>query len=441
MSYSKIWATIGFISLCIFFSIKTLKHTPHNISSLSSGDKNNRFLILGKPINTSSSKSKKDIKQNDPSIHSNWGINGTQSTAAWNQITKGSRKVIVAVIDTGIDTEHPDLKANLWTNPGESGLDKQGRKKSFNGIDDDNNGYVDDVHGWDFVYNKPIKSDKHGHGTHVSGIIGAVGNNGIGISGISPQVSLMALNYYNTTSSGNHQNLENTVKAIRYAINNGAHIINYSGGGPEANLKEFAAIKQAFNKGILFVSAAGNKKPNDKVHSYYPADYGLSNIISVTAINQNNTVLDTSNFNESRVDIAAPGNNIYSTLPKGQYGFMTGTSQATPFVSGVAALIKAKYPDFSPQQIKKQLATTGDLKLNKLNHKTKNRTVLNTYRALSTLGSNVSANGAFLINNRQEFNSEKKKDPKTLSFGIPSSVNQLSDFLAPTKKSAKKVAK
>lgn len=437
MSYSKIGTIIVFIGFCTFISIKTLKYKPHNISSSPITSKTNRLLILGKPINSNNSPSNKDIKQNDPSIHNNWGINGTHSISAWNQITKGSRKVIVAVIDTGIDTQHPDLKKNLWNNPGEIGLDKKGHNKSFNGIDDDNNGYIDDVHGWDFVYNQPIKSDRHGHGTHVSGIIGAVGNNGIGISGISPQVSLMALNYYNTKSSSDHKNLENTVKAIYYAINNGANIINYSGGGSEANPKEFAAIKQAFNKGILFVSAAGNKKPKDKVNSYYPADYPLPNIISVTAINKDNNVLNTSNFNESRVDIAAPGGSIYSTLPNGQYGFMTGTSQATPFVSGVAALIKAKYPDFSPQQIKKQLTTTGDFKLHKLNHKTKNRTVLNTYRALSTLANNVSANGAFLINNRQQFDSEKKprkkKDSKTSESGIPPSVNQLTDFLKSTK--------
>ncbi|MBE8162987.1 MAG: S8 family serine peptidase [Bdellovibrionaceae bacterium] len=434
MSYLRIWAIIGFVSCGIFVGISSLKRQPYSVSLSSTKSKNNRLLILGQPLNQGHLKSNKDIKQNDPSIHNNWGINGTHSAAAWNKITKGSRKVVVAVIDTGIDTNHVDLKDNLWSNPGEIGLDKNGHSKSFNGIDDDNNGYVDDVHGWDFVNNKPIKSDKHGHGTHVSGIIGAVGNNGIGISGISPRVSLMPLNYYNTNSSDDSQNLENTVKAIYYAINNGAHIINYSGGGPESNPKEFAAIKKAFNKGVLFVAAAGNKKPTDKVNSYYPADYGLPNIISVTAINQNNNVLSTSNFNESRVDIAAPGGNIYSTLPNNQYGFMTGTSQATPFVSGVAALIKAKYPDFSPQQIKKQLTTTGDLKLHKLNHKTKNRTVLNTYRALSTLGSNVSANGAFLVNNRQQFDSStKKKDSSTFSSGIPFTINQLTDFLKPSK--------
>ncbi|MBE8221945.1 MAG: S8 family serine peptidase [Bdellovibrionales bacterium] len=433
MNYSRISMMLAFLGFFILVGLKTIRQKPHNLSSLSISNKNNRLLILGKPINNSSLKTNKDIKQNDPSIHNNWGINGTHSTSAWNEITKGSRKVIVAVIDTGIDTQHPDLKKNLWVNKGETGLDNNGRNKSFNGIDDDKNGYIDDVHGWDFVYNKPIKSDKHGHGTHVSGIIGAVGNNGIGISGISPQVSLMALNYYNTTSTDSSKNLSNTVKAIYYAINNGAAIINYSGGGPDANPKEFAAIKKAFNKGVLFVSAAGNKRPKDKVGSYYPADYSLPNIISVTAINQNNNVLNTSNFNESRVDIAAPGGNIYSTLPNGQYGFMTGTSQATPFVSGVAALIKAKYPDFSPQQIKKQLTTTGDLKLQKLKNKTKNRTVLNTYRALSTLANNVSANGAFLVNNRQQFDSTKKKDSTTIQSGIPSSVNQLTDFLKTSK--------
>lgn len=428
MNYSKIWPVVGFIGFCIFVGFKTLKYKQHSISSFDTS-KNNRLLSLGASNNTNNKQIHKDIRQNDPSMHINWGINGTHSTAAWNQITKGSRKVVVAVIDTGIDTNHPDLKDNLWKNAGEMGLDKNGLNKSTNGIDDDNNGYIDDLHGWDFVYNRPIKSDSHGHGTHVAGVIGAVGSNGIGVSGISPQVSLMALNYYNTTGSQDHQNLKNTVKAIKYAVANGAHIINYSGGGSEASSKEFAAIKEAFNKGILFVSAAGNKKPTEKVSAYYPADYTLPNIISVTAINQNNSVLDTSNFSKSRVDIAAPGYNIYSTLPNGRYGFMTGTSQGTPFVSGVAALIKARYPDFSPQQIKKQLTTTGDLQLQKLKNKTKNRTVLNTYKALSTLGASVSANGAFLINNRQNFDSNKTKKKDPSQAGIPSSVKFLKTFL------------
>lgn len=347
-----------------------------------------RLQSLGTPkiVPLDPAKGEQKVILNDPSIQKNWGLMGTNGQSdimvnrAWD-ITQGDRQIIVAVIDTGADISHPDLAENIWHNPGESGLDAQGRDKATNGIDDDGNGFIDDVNGWDFVNNKPTVIDNHGHGTHIAGIIGAVGGNGVGISGVCPKVSLMILKYFDPTSKGN-DNLRNTVRAIRYAANMGANIINYSGGGTEPNDDEFQAVKYAADKGVLFVAAAGNEHSNSDSEHYYPADYNLSNIISVTAIDPSAHVLKTSNYGLNSVHIAAPGEGIYSTLPGGNYGFMTGTSQATAFVTGVATLVMAHNKDFSDLQVKKQILATAD-EIPGLRGKTSTGGKLNSYAALA----------------------------------------------------------
>lgn len=351
-------------------------------------DSEARLTSLGVPkvIPLDPSKGEQKVIMNDPSIQKNWGLNGTggasdiKASAAWD-ITQGDRRVIVAVIDTGADVTHPDLAENIWRNPGETGKDADGNDKATNGIDDDNDGYVDDVNGWDFVNNSPNVIDNHGHGTHIAGIIGAVGGNGIGISGVCPKVSLMILKYFDPKSKGN-DNLKNTVRAIRYAVDMGANIINYSGGGTDPNDDEFEAIKYAEDKGVLFVAAAGNEHSNSDIAHYYPADYNLSNIISVTAIDSLAKVLRSSNYGTKTVHIAAPGEGIYSTLPGGNYGLMTGTSQATAFVSGVAALILSHNKEFSAAQVKKQIIATAD-ELPGLRDKTVSGGKLNSYAALA----------------------------------------------------------
>jgi thermitase len=347
-----------------------------------------RMMSLGNPkvISLDKNKGEQNIIMNDPSIQRNWGLMGTNGqsdikvNSAWS-ISQGDRNVVVAIVDTGIDVKHADLNANIWRNPGETGLDSKGRDKATNGIDDDGNGYVDDVNGWDFVNDKAIVVDNHGHGTHIAGIVGAVGGNGIGVSGVCPKVSLMALKYYDPTSKGN-DNLRNTVRAIRYAVKMGAQIINYSGGGTEPNDDEFEAIKFAKDKGVLFVAAAGNERSNSDLAPYYPADYNLSNIISVTAIDSAAKVLKTSNYGTKSVHLAAPGEGIYSTLPGGNYGLMTGTSQATAFVTGVAALILAHNKEFTADQVKKQIIATAD-ELPELRDKTITSGKLNSYAALA----------------------------------------------------------
>lgn len=340
-------------------------------------------------------KGESDILLNDPAMKFKWGMNGSSmadimTNHAW-KISRGSKGIVVAIIDTGIDKDHADLKNNLWTNPGESGKDSLGRDKATNGVDDDNNGYIDDVHGWNFVSNDHSLKDNHGHGTHVAGIVGAEGGNGIGISGVAPKVSLMVLKYYDPKAQNNN-NLANTIKAIKYANRMGAHIINYSGGGLDFSRAEYNAVKEARDKGILFVAAAGNERSNSDVHKYYPADYNLDNIISVTALDPSAKVLNSSNYGKNTVHIAAPGENIFSTLPGNSYGKMTGTSQATAYVTGVAALILANNDGFKYGDIRRKILATSD-EMPGLRQKTKTSGKLNAWAALAMQPS-ISASGA-----------------------------------------------
>jgi len=267
-----------------------------------------------------------------------WGIEAAYSgiKKAWS-ISTGSKNVIVAVIDTGIDSKHPDLKDNLWKSPTRNQRLASGS-----------------TYGWDFVTRSENPGDTHGHGTHIAGIIVST----------SPNVQIMPIRYYNEKAAGD-VNLANTIKSLHYAIDNGAKIINYSGGGPEFSEEEFQAMKKAEKKGVLIVAAAGNDRHDtDKVENrYYPAAYklkGLTNIITVASMSQDGKILSSSNFGKNSVDIAAPGEGIQSALPGNRYGKMTGTSQATAFVSGVAALIYAKQPSLTPTQVKDLIIRTAE---------------------------------------------------------------------------------
>lgn len=271
----------------------------------------------------------------------NWGISNEVASShvrapdAW-KLEKGSSSVIVGVVDTGIDAQHPDLAPNIWKS-------KEGQ------------------FGWDYTVNKPNPLDFHGHGTHVAGIIGAVANPKSGVAGVAQKVSIMAVKYYSDSNSG-AVNLRNTIRAIEYAIENGAKIINYSGGGPEFSQAEYLAIKKAEAKGVLFVAAAGNERQDtdEAQNSYYPSAYGLQNMISVAATDINNRLIASSNWGKKHVDVAAPGENIYSTLPGGRYGTMTGTSQATAFVTGIAALLLSKNPKLTPVEIRRIIVESAD---------------------------------------------------------------------------------
>lgn len=297
----------------------------------------------------------------DPLLKRDWALLNIGFFESFTKLVKPilstvkpcSPKVIVAVIDTGIDYTHQELKHSLWVNSGEIGSwepatymekhDYDCHDKSCNGIDNDKNGFVNDVVGWDFVHDMPLPYDTHGHGTHISGIIAAAAANGIGSSGICPTVTLMPLKYYDNVGAG-YSNLTNTIRAIKYAVKMGAHIINYSGGGSDPSSEEKSAILEAQKKGVLLIAAAGNEGRNNDRVPYYPASYNLDNIISVTSVDKKNEFLSSSNYGKS-VHLAAPGMVVLSTLPRNTMGTMSGTSQSTAFVSGAAALLASQYDD------------------------------------------------------------------------------------------------
>lgn len=308
--------------------------------------------------------------QVDPLISQDWGLSSIGLFDTFTPLIQPmrsgvsgcSKNVVVAVVDTGIDYTHAELKENLWVNSGEVGSwnppshlasKTSCRDKRCNGIDDDGNGFVDDVIGWDFVNNIPLPFDTHGHGSHIAGIIGSSAANGIGLAGVCPRVRIMALKYYDSSGAG-FNNLQNTVKAFQYANKMGAHIINYSGGGAEAATAERMALEDSKSRGILVIAAAGNDGRSNDVTPYYPASYPLDNIISVASINRYDQLLTSSNFGKL-VHVAAPGLSVMSTLPGGRYGMMSGTSQATAFVTGAAALLASQFKEikqFDYKQIK-----------------------------------------------------------------------------------------
>ncbi|MGZ3711228.1 MAG: S8 family peptidase [Bdellovibrionota bacterium] len=288
---------------------------------------------------------------NDPKLSSQWAHAIVNSAAAWD-ISRGSSSVIVAVLDSGLDYTHPDLAANVWNNPGEI---------AGNGLDDDHDGFIDDVHGWNFVSNnnKPIADDSAFHGTHVAGTIGAVGNNGIGVSGHAPNVKLMALKFLGNDGSGY---TSDAVKGVNYAVDHHANIINNSWGGSSRSQALSDAIDRARAAGILFVVAAGNEGSNNDQVNSYPTNYPQDNIVRVAASDINDKLASWSNYGAKKVDLAAPGVNIYSTKNGNSYQYLSGTSMATPLVSGVLATMIAARPDLSYKQIKGALLSTVDVK-------------------------------------------------------------------------------
>jgi thermitase len=284
--------------------------------------------------------------------------------------------IVVAVIDTGVDVSHPDLKNSLWVN------EKEAHGKP--GVDDDGDGYIDDINGWDFVTNSGKIVDQHGHGTHVSGIIAASGKGDTGYRGICPGARILSLRYYSEKSSG-VENLRNTVRAIEFAVSHGAKVINYSGGGAEFSEPEFRALQSAERKGILVSAAAGNERNNADEKFYFPAAYQLSNIISVAALNQSGQMPAFSNWGTVRVHVAAPGASIVSTAPGGGYNYMSGTSQATAFVTGIAAMLLSVNPSMSFLKLKTNIESSVR-KLPQLIGKTRSGGLVNAVAALETVG-------------------------------------------------------
>ncbi|MEO1619354.1 MAG: S8 family serine peptidase, partial [Planctomycetota bacterium] len=301
---------------------------------------------------------------NDADYADLWGMNNSGQTGgtadadidaeeAW-EVTTGSRDTIVAVVDTGVDYLHPDLAANMWVNPGEIAGD---------GIDNDGNGFVDDVHGYNFVSRNGNPMDDHDHGTHVAGTIGAVANNGIGVAGVSWDVQIMAVKFLDARGGGS---TANAVAAIEYAVDNGAVLSNHSWGFNGGYSQALAdAIEYARLADHLVVAAAGNGggdrigDDNDSV-PFYPGNFPHENLISIAATDHNDDLATFSNYGRTQVDLGAPGVAILSTTRGGTYETFSGTSMATPHAAGVAALLRSEYPDWTFDKVRDRLFDTVD---------------------------------------------------------------------------------
>ena len=324
---------------------------------------------------------------NDPGINQQYHHKNIKSGEAWD-ISTGSQETLVAVVDTGIYLEHEDLVDNLWKNPGETGLDENGNDKATNGIDDDNNGYVDDFQGWDFIDGDNIPNDDHGHGTHCAGLVGAVGDNGTGVTGVNWDVSIVGLKIFNGRGSTTEAAI---VEAIEYSTMMGIKISNHSWGGPDSRGDKstdlvYQALKAGQEEGQLFVFAAGNSSSNSDVRPMVPGAYDLDAILNVASTTQSDSMSGFSNYGATTVDIGAPGSAIYSTLKKRflrkPYGNMSGTSMASPIVAGAAALVNSVYPDMTAAEIKAKLMDTSD-KVQSLEGKTVTGGRLNVLRAIT----------------------------------------------------------
>jgi subtilisin family serine protease len=329
---------------------------------------------------------KKAAVSNDPSYTSGqlWGTysndsptafggSGTTNTfgsgaeEAWGNGYIGSSQVVVAVIDEGIDVSHPDLQQNIWVNPGEVAND---------GIDNDGNGRIDDVNGWDFFNNdKTVYDGGSGdtHGTHVAGTIGAVGGNGIGVAGVSWDVKMISAKFLGPTGGS----ITAAIQAIDYLtalkVNQGVNIVamNNSWGGGGYSTALHAAIIRAANAGILFVAAAGNSSLNNDASANYPSNYstliGVSgtpaasyeSVIAVASTTSTGGLSSFSNYGATQVDIGAPGSSILSTLPGNTYGTYSGTSMATPHVTGAVAVLAAAKPGASAASIRDAILSSA----------------------------------------------------------------------------------
>lgn len=314
-----------------------------------------------------------------------YGMQRIHAPEAWD-VTTGSDQVVVAVIDTGIYYPHEDLSANMWRNPGETGLDVNGQDKATNGIDDDGDGYVDDVYGIDTYNHDSDPIDDRGHGTHVAGTIGAVGNNGLGVVGVNWNVRLMALKFLAQNGSGTSAG---AIECFNYVLMMKARGVNVRVTNNSYGASDDAAVRDAMdaagNAGILNVCAAGNGAANTDNTPFFPASFDSPYIISVAASDQNDNPASFTNYGATTVDLAAPGVSILSTVHDAiKYVELSGTSMAAPHVAGAAALLLSQNASLTPSSLKATLMNTVDV-LPQWSGKVASGGRLNVARALQSL--------------------------------------------------------
>jgi subtilisin family serine protease len=308
----------------------------------------------------------------DPKYPKQWAHHhemGIDLPKAW-ELTKGSRDIVIAVIDSGVDYLHEDLADNIWVNEKE--------KNGLAGVDDDGNGYIDDIHGYDFKDQDPDPMDAVIHGTHCAGIIGAV-HNELGVAGVMKKVSIMPLKYFDQrTGAGPIA----AAAAVDYAVKMGADIISASWGTSKYSEVFKQAIKRAGEAGIPYVVATPNSKRNIDYYKDYPTRFGLENVITVTSHNKNGKFSSFSSRGVKTVDISAPGTGIFSTIKNGKYAPLSGTSMAAPLVSGSIGLLFSLKGKIPMKELKKRLCLAADSR-DFLQDKVRCKGSLNTYRLLT----------------------------------------------------------
>lgn len=312
---------------------------------------------------------------NDPEYPRQWSLENTSQTsgtedadinaeAMW-AIELGKSEVVIGIIDTGVEYTHPDLKANMWSNPGEI---------AGNSKDDDQNGFTDDIHGINTIKNDGDPLDDNRHGTHVAGTIGASGNNELGVVGVAQHIQMAACKFLSKSGSGT---ISDAIECMQYFADlksrktNPVNLVatNNSWGGGGFSQSMLDAIKAHERLGILFIAAAGNATNNNDNNSFYPATYDVANVISVASTDHNDNLSYFSNYGKKTVHVAAPGSSILSTVLNGEYGSLSGTSMAAPHVTGLAAVVSSHFPDLNYTGIK-NLVISGGEKISGLRGKT-----------------------------------------------------------------------
>jgi len=285
----------------------------------------------------------------------NWGADNVNVTGAWQRNIRGSG-IIVAVVDSGVAIKHSQLVNQIAYNKGEQGTDSMGRDKRYNQIDDDNNGYIDDWAGYDFARNTPETLDSNEHGTHVSGIIAAEHfDSQIStdhVQGIAPEAKILPTTFIGEDGGGD---ISDAIRAIDYAVSRGAKVINASWGGSSCSVALKQKIASIGGQGVMFIAASGNEGKDIDRYASYPAAFQSPNQITVGAIGYHTSMAPFSNYGNIGVHLFAPGTDIVSTIPSNSMGSMTGTSMATPFVTGAIALLLSHRPAASADQLRSAL--------------------------------------------------------------------------------------
>jgi len=348
------------VSFGAFYSVKTSGMNQKSLQALSN-DPAIEYVEESQVFTVTPIVNKEAIQ--DARFEDQWGLKNTGNNVGgwWSRgkagedinaegvwkMTRGRKEVKIAVIDTGVDYTHKDLAANMWVNELEA--------NGVEGVDDDGNGYVDDIHGYDFANDDGDPADGHGHGTHCAGNIGALHNRS-GVRGVMNNVKMVGIKFLSDSGRGE---TEHAIKSIDYAVKVGVNLMSNSWGGGKFSQALLDSIQAANDAGIVFVAAAGNSRADNDAKPTYPANYEVDNVIVVGAHDGKGERSGFSNYGKKTVHVFAPGSNILSTVPGDRYQSMSGTSMACPLAAGAIGLLMSESPNLTPKEIRDRVIATA----------------------------------------------------------------------------------